>query len=223
MMLSSPAEKTIQRFRDKPLEFKPGERFAYSNSGYVLLGYIVEKAAGTSYEQYVQKVIFKPLGMKDSGYDHFERILPHRATGYTREGGTWQNSDYIDMTVPGGAGALYSTVEDFFLWYQCWRERKILSAPSWEAMTMPGKENYGFGIGVSEGFGHKMLQHSGGINGFVTDMRWFPEADLFIAVFANSDSAHPAVVANFLAAIMLDQSVTLSKESKAIKPEKVSH
>jgi CubicO group peptidase (beta-lactamase class C family) len=223
MMLSSPAEKTIQRFRDKSLEFKPGERFAYSNSGYVLLGYIVEKASGMSYEKYVQEVIFKPLGMKDSGYDHFERILPHRATGYTRRDDDWRNSAYIDMTVPNGAGALYSTVEDFFLWYQCWREQKILSAPSWEVMTTPGKGNYGFGIGVSESFGHKMLHHSGGINGFATDMRWFPDADLFIAAFANSDSAHPAVVANFLAAIMFEQPVTLSKESNAVKPKDVSH
>ena len=155
MMLSSPAEKTIQRFRDKPVEFKPGERFAYSNSGYVLLGYIVEKASGKSYEQYVQEVIFKPLGMKDSGYDHFERILPHRATGYTRHDDAWRNSAYIDMTVPNGAGALYSTVADFFLWYKCWRERKILSASSWEAMTTPGKGNYGFGISISKHSGIK--------------------------------------------------------------------
>ena len=217
MMLSSPAEKTIERFRDKPLEFKPGERFAYCNSGYILLGYIVEKVSGKSYEQCVQEVIFKPLGMKDSGYDHFERILPHRATGYTRHDDAWSNSAYIDMTVPNGAGGLYSTVEDFFLWYQCWRERKILSASSWEAMTTPGKANYGFGISISEAFGNKMLEHTGGINGFATDMKWFPDADLFIAAFANSDSAHPAVVANFLAAIMFEQPVTLPKESKAIK------
>jgi CubicO group peptidase (beta-lactamase class C family) len=92
MMLSSPPEKTIQRFRDKPLGFEPGKRFAYSNSGYILLGYIVEKAAGQSYEQFVEEIIFKPLGMEGSGYDHFETILPHRAAGYSRKGDTWVNS-----------------------------------------------------------------------------------------------------------------------------------
>ena len=217
MILSSPPEKTIKRFRDKPLEFKPGERFAYSNSGYVLLGYIVEKAAGRSYEEYLQECIFKPLGMQDSGYDHFERILAHRATGYSREGDHSVNSSYIDMTVPHGAGALYSTVEDFFRWYQCWREHKILSMPSWKAMTTPEKGNYGFGISISERFGQKLLEHDGGINGFATSMKWFPEADLFIAAFANSDTAHPGAIANNLAAIMFEKPLALPKERKAIK------
>jgi CubicO group peptidase (beta-lactamase class C family) len=217
IMLSSSPEDTIQRFRDKPLEFKPGERFAYSNSGYILLGYIVEKASGKSYEEFVQEVIFKPLGMEDSGYDHFERILPHRATGYSRDGDQWVNSAYIDMSVPHAAGALYSTAEDFFRWYQCWRESKLLSASSWKAMTTPEKGDYGFGIGVSERFGQKVFEHGGGINGFATFMEWFPDADLFIAAFANSDSANNAEVARNLAAIMFDRPVTLPKERKAIK------
>jgi CubicO group peptidase (beta-lactamase class C family) len=220
MMLSSPPEKTIQRFRDKPLEFKPGERFVYSNSGYILLGYIVEKASGKSYEEYIEECIFKPLGMQDSGYDHFERILPHRATGYSREGDHWVNSSYIDMTVPHGAGALYSTMEDFFRWYQCWREHKILSASSWTAMMTPGKWNYGFGMSVSEHFrqtAQRVFEHGGGINGFATSMKWFPDADLFVAAFANSDSARTGEVAENLAAIMLDMPVTLPKERKVIK------
>jgi CubicO group peptidase (beta-lactamase class C family) len=222
MMLSSPPEKTIQRFRDKPLDFQPGERFAYSNSGYILLGYIVEKASGERYEQYVKEAIFIPLGMEDSGYDHFETILPHRATGYSRSGDTWVNSAYIDMTVPHGAGALYSTVQDFFRWYQCWREQKILSVLSWRAMTTPEKGNYGFGISVSEHFKQttqKVFEHGGGINGFATSMKWFPDADLFVAAFANSDSARAGEVAENLAAIMFDMPVTLPKERKAIKLE----
>jgi len=211
MMLSSPPDRTIQRFRDKPLDFKPGERFAYSNSGYVLLGYIIERVSGQTYEDYLQQVILQPLGMRDTGYDHFERILPHRAAGYTRDGDHWVNSAYIDMTIPHAAGALYSTVEDFFRWYQCWRDRKILSEASWKAMTTPGKMNYGFGIFVSEHFREKaqrVYEHGGGINGFATSMKWFPEADLCVAVFANSDSARVGFVAENLAAIMLDLPVT---------------
>jgi CubicO group peptidase (beta-lactamase class C family) len=220
MMLSSPPEKTIQRFRDKPLEFEPGERFAYSNSGYILLGCIVERASGESYEQYVKGAIFKPLGMEDSGYDRFETILPHRAAGYSRKSDAWVNSAYVDMTIPHGAGALYSTVQDFFRWYQCWRERKILSPASWTAMTTPGKWNYGFGMSVSEHFRkttQKVFEHGGGINGFATSMKWFPDADLFVAAFANSDSARPGEVAENLAAIMFDLPVTLPKERKATK------
>jgi len=88
----------MQSLRGQTLEFEPGERFAYSNSGYVLLGCIVEKASGRSYEQFMQEFVLKPLGMKDSGCDHFQTILPHRATGYTPDGDTWVNSAYIDMT-----------------------------------------------------------------------------------------------------------------------------
>jgi CubicO group peptidase (beta-lactamase class C family) len=185
-----------------------------------LLGYIVEKASGKSYEDYVQEVIFRPLGMQDSGYDHFERILPHRATGYSKHGDQWVNSAYIDMTIPHAAGALYSTVEDFFRWYQCWREQKILSGPSWKAMTTPEKGNYGFGISLSEHFrqtAQKVFEHGGAINGFATYMKWFPEADLFVAAFGNSDSAHSGEVADNLAALMLDMPVTRPKERKAIK------
>ena len=220
MMLKSPVEKTIQRFESTPLEFKPGERFAYSNSGYILLGYILERVAGTNYEQYVTDTIFKPLGMEQSGYDHFETILPERAAGYSRSGSNWINAPYIDMSIPHAAGALYSSAEDFFRWYQCWRERKILSAASWKAMTTPGQGNYGFGIFVSEHFAgtpRKVLEHGGGINGFATSMKWFPDTDVFVAVFANLDSARPGLIAETLAKILFNMPV--KPESGGRKPE----
>ncbi len=215
MTLSSPPEKTIERFRDKPLGFEPGKRFAYSNSGYILLAYIVEKASGESYERYVAETIFKPLGMEGSGYDHFENVLPHRAAGYSRRGDTWVNSAYIDMSIPYGAGGLYSTVEDFFRWYQCWRERKILSASSWVAMTTASEWNYGFGTWISEHFRRttqKVFEHGGHVSGFATSMKWLPDADLFVVALANWDSAHTGEVAENLAAIMLDMPVTFPKK-----------
>jgi len=205
MTLAYPPEKMMRSLRDKPLEFEPGERFAYCNSGYVILGYIVEKASGQSYEQFLQQFVFRPLGMKDSGCDHFETVLPHRATGYTPDGATWVNSAYVDLTIPHGDGALYSTVEDFFRWYQCWREQKLVSADSWKAMTTPVKENYGFGIAVVEQFGQKELAHDGRVNGFVASMRWLPSSDIFVAAFANSDAAHSGDVADNLVALLLDQ------------------
>jgi CubicO group peptidase (beta-lactamase class C family) len=154
--------------------FKPGKRFTYSNSGYFLLSSIIEKAAGLSYEQFLRQFIFKPLDMKDSGCDHFETILLHRATGYTPDGTNWVNAAYTDTTYPQGDGALHSTAEDFFRWYQCLREHKLVSAESWKTMTTPVKENYGFGIAVVERFGQEMLAHDGRCNGFVSSMRWFP-------------------------------------------------
>ncbi len=203
VMLPWPPEKMMALLRDKPLEFEPGERFAYSNSGYFLLSSIIEKAAGRSYEQFLEQFIFQPLGMKDSGCWHFATILPHRAAGYSRDGDAWVNAAYTDTTFPQGDGALYSTVEDFFRWYQCLREHKLVSLDSWKAMTTPVKENYGFGIAVVERFGQQMLAHDGRCNGFTSSMRWFPAADIFVAAFANTDSAHSGEVADNLAALLL--------------------
>jgi CubicO group peptidase (beta-lactamase class C family) len=109
-------EKLVARFRDKPLEFQPGEKWNYSNSGYVLLGYLIEKISGQTYEQFVQQNIFTPLGMKDSGYDSNRAVMQHRATGYTPSEYGPVNAGYIDMSIPFSAGALYSTTEDLLKW-----------------------------------------------------------------------------------------------------------
>ena len=217
VMLPWPPEKMMDRLRDVPLEFEPGERFAYSNSGYFLLSCIVAEAAGRSYEQFLAQSIFNPLGMTNSGCDHFTTILPHRAAGYTRDGDTWVNAAYTDLTYPQGDGALYSTVEDFFRWYQCWREHKLVSPDSWKAMTTPAKESYGFGIAVVKQFGQQELAHDGRCSGFTSSMRWFPAADVFVAAFANSDSAHPDEVADNLAALLLGQPLRRPKEKTSIQ------
>jgi CubicO group peptidase (beta-lactamase class C family) len=219
MMLPSPPEKMMSRLRDKPLEFVPGEQFAYSNSGYILLGYIVEKASGQNYEQFVQQFIFQPLGMKDSGCDRFETILSHRATGYTLHGDTWVNSAYVDRTFPQGDGTLYSSVEDFFRWYQCWREHKLVSAESWNAMVTPAKDNCGLGIFVAQQFDQKLLWHDGRDPGFVTAMCWLPSSDIFVAAFPNSDSAHSGEVADNLAALLLDKPLLRPKEQASLRRE----
>ena len=99
----------VKQFRDKPLDFQPGEKMSYSNSGYVLLGYLIEKISGESYEKFVQDNIFTPLGMKDSGYDSNSAIIPHRAAGYSPGPDGPVNAGYVNMTVPLSAGGLYST------------------------------------------------------------------------------------------------------------------
>src|SRR6516164_7420559 len=106
------AAELVARFRDKPLDFQPGEKWSYSNSGYVLLGYLIEKISGESYDKFVRENIFTPLGMKDSGYDSNSAIIPHRASGYVSKGDHFEHAGFINMTVPHGAGALYSTSED---------------------------------------------------------------------------------------------------------------
>lgn len=113
----SPAE-LVKLFADSTLQFKPGEKFAYTNSGYMLLGYIIEKVTGKSYEQVLQENIFTPLKMNNTGYDHSKALLKNRARGYEKNGRLYVNANSIDMSVPYAAGALYSTVEDLYLWDQ---------------------------------------------------------------------------------------------------------
>ena len=116
--IATTPDKLVARFRDRPLEFQPGENWKYSNSGYVLLGYLIEKISQESYSQFVQENIFNPLGMKDSGYDSNSAIVPHRASGYTASDKGLGNAGYIDMSIPFSAGSLYSTTEDLLRWEQ---------------------------------------------------------------------------------------------------------
>src|SRR6266478_3662313 len=124
--IPSPAEKTVARFRDKPLEFEPGEKWSYSNSGYVLLGYLIERISGDRYEKFVRENIFTPLGMKDSGYDSNSAVIPHRAAGYVFRNNVFENAGFVHMSVPQGAGALYSTTEDLLKWEEGLFGSKVL-------------------------------------------------------------------------------------------------
>ena len=115
--LPTTATQIMARFRDKPLEFRPGEKFKYCNSGYVVLTAVVEKVAGMSYEKFLQDQILTPMGLKDTGYDSASHVIHHRATGYLLNADNQvENSGFVDMTVPQGAGALYSTTEDLLKW-----------------------------------------------------------------------------------------------------------
>ncbi len=142
-------EKLVARFRDKPLEFEPGTKWNYSNSGYVLLGYLLEKISGQKYSEFVQQNIFTPLGMKDSGYDSNSAVIARRAAGYSRSPNGPVNAGYVDMTIPFSAGALYSTTEDLLRWEQGLFGGKVLTAASLAKMTTPFKQDYAFGLGVS--------------------------------------------------------------------------
>lgn len=212
----------VDRFRDKPLDFQPGEKWSYSNSGYVLLGYLLEKISGQTYADFVTQNIFKPLGMKDSGYDSNSAIIPHRATGYTPGPNGPVNSGYIDMSVPFSAGALYSTTHDLLLWEQALYGGKVLSAASLKKMTTPYKENYGCGLMIHNEKGHLQYEHGGGIEGFNTEMAYYPGDKLAVIVLANLNGGAPGDIVGKLAAASHGEKVVLQSERKEIKvPQKV--
>ncbi|MEL6650054.1 MAG: serine hydrolase domain-containing protein, partial [Bacteroidota bacterium] len=171
-------EALVATFADSALEFTPGERFAYSNSGYALLGYIIEQVGGQSYEEAMQQRIFEPLGMKNSGYAHNQPIIKKRASGYNQNAGQFTNANHIEMTVPYAAGGLYSTVGDLHLWDQALYGEKLLPAKYRDMMFAEQIEvrggHYGYGWDINKmGLGKTdqllpIISHGGGINGFNT-------------------------------------------------------
>jgi CubicO group peptidase (beta-lactamase class C family) len=214
---STPAE-LVARFRDKPLEFAPGEKWAYNNSGYVLLGYLLEKITGQPYEEFLTENIFKPLGMTDSGYDSNSAIIPRRAEGYVAAKGGFQHAGYINMTVPFSAGALYSTTLDLLKWQQGLYGGKVLQPASLAKMTTPFKNDYAFGLVVdTPPSGHKRFSHGGGIEGFNTELEYYPDDKLTLVILGNANGATPpAEIAHSLATFALGQTVTLPGERKEI-------
>jgi CubicO group peptidase (beta-lactamase class C family) len=213
---STTPEQLVARFRDKPLDFQPGDKMSYSNSGYVLLGYLIEKISGESYEKFVQENIFTPLGMKDSGYDSNSAIILHRSAGYAPGPNGPINAGFINMTVPLSAGALYSTTEDLLRWEQGFFGGKVLSPSSLQKMTTPFKNDYAFGLQVHTVNGRKLIDHGGGIEGFNTMLAYYPEEKLAVIVLGNLNGLAPQEIASKLAAVVHGEKVVMPSEHKEI-------
>jgi D-alanyl-D-alanine carboxypeptidase len=201
-------EELIKLTRDKPLDFEPGSKYAYDNSGYILLGAVVEKVSGQHYADYVQQHIFGPLGMIGSGYDDAERIITGRASGYERgPDATWRNAKFLDMTVPFAAGSLYSTVDDLLAWDQALYAARPLEPDSLKAMFTDYGHKYGFGFVVDQKWGQDRIWHNGGINGFSASFQRYPKGR--VTAIALSNEVTPAVdkVAADLAGLCLGAGV----------------
>jgi len=203
-------EQLVARFRDRPLNFQPGDRWEYSNSGYVLLGYLIEKISGQSYRDFVQENIFTPLAMNDSGYDSNSAVIPRRASGYAPSANGLANARYIDMSIPFSAGGLYSTTGDLLRWEQGLFGGKVISAASLGRMTTPFKDNYAFGLAVRTLNGQKVIDHNGGIEGFNTEMAYYPDDKLTVIVLGNLNGGAPGEIASKLASVAHGETVLLS-------------
>jgi CubicO group peptidase (beta-lactamase class C family) len=207
--LVTPAE-LISRFKDLPLDFAPGSKWRYSNSGYSLLGYIIEKVSGQSYESFLKENIFDRLDMRDSGYDHAAALVKNRASGYA-ERPTLANAEFLDMSIPYSAGSLYSTVEDLYRWDRALYTDKALSEKSRQRMFTPlvkttnGVLSYGYGWMIGTENGRKVIQHGGGINGFVTVILRYPDQDACVIVLSNIPSPRFGPIGLRLAVMLLDQ------------------
>jgi CubicO group peptidase (beta-lactamase class C family) len=188
----------IARLRDVPLRFQPGTQARYSNSGYVLLGMIIEKASATSYESFLRAAIFDPLGMHDTGVDSNSLILPHRSSGYRPDGARLVPADYIDMSVPFAAGDLYSTTHDLERWVEGFFGGRILGPQSMSRMLASYKGSFGLGLVISKADGFPLVSHTGAIQGFTSELRYYPEQHLSVIVLSNSEDRATLEVSRLL-------------------------
>jgi CubicO group peptidase (beta-lactamase class C family) len=213
---NTPVVDVVARTRDKPLEFVPGERMNYSNSGYVLLGYLIEKISGQSYAQFVTENIFTPLGMKDSGYDSNEAVIARRASGYTPGPNGPVHAGFIHMSIPHAAGALYSTAEDLLRWEQGLFGGRILSAVSVRKMTTPFKNDYALGVVVTTVDGRPRIFHGGAIEGFNTSLVYYPESKVVVLALANLNGPAADQMTAQLGKSAHGEAVVLTSERKEI-------
>ena len=186
-------QEMIDSVRDKPLDFSHGSQFKYNNTGYILLGMLIEKVSGRSYERFVQENIFDRVGMKDSGFDEQHKIIPRRARGYSLARGSLQNADFLDTTSAWSAGGFYTTVNDLIVWNEALAHQKLLNADSTQRMLSVYSEtvlqgmHYGYAVVLAERFGHKLQYHGGGITGFQSVLQRYPDVGLVIAILSNVD------------------------------------
>jgi CubicO group peptidase (beta-lactamase class C family) len=211
----------VKRFSDLPLDFEPGTKFSYSNSGYFLLGAIVEKVTGKPYAEVLQTAILTPAQLKDTGYDMPGPIIPKRASAYEKTENQYVNAPYLDMTIPYSAGSLYSTVEDLYLWDQFLYTDKLLSASSKKALFTPFLSNYAYGWTVSNAkVGQRkdsvgLISHGGGINGFNTLLTRIPKDKNLVVLLNNTGGTKLGAMQANILNILYDQPVEKPKKSIA--------
>ena len=204
-------EEIIRERCSGDLEFVPAAEFRYSNSNYVILGGIIEAVTGTPYENALRARIFDPLHMGDTGYDRDDRIIPHRARGYEPAPEGYRNARYIDMSVPHGAGALYSTVRDLYRWDRALYGDGILPQEYRSLMFTPNKGGYGYGWGIRSipigdaGDSIQVVRHSGGINGFVSDIVRVPERRQVVVLLSNTVDSKLTDLTSAIVNILYDQ------------------
>jgi len=213
-------DEIIELFSNRDLEFDPGEMFKYSNSGYLLLTKIIEVVSGQSYEEYLNKNIFIPLNMDNSGLDDYFTVVPNKAEGYIFWDGNYQYDEYVSMSIPLGAGGLYSSIEDLYIWDRALYGNEILRENAMDLMLSRSilldssdmSKYYGYGWFISEVDGKVKYSHSGGIEGFVSYIARYPDVDMTIIILSNNILSHMGNLQRSIFAIMTDKSYELPVE-----------
>ena len=211
-------EQMMALFKDKSLDFSPGTAWNYSNSGYSLLGYIIEAVTKISYEEAVRQYIFTPLGMTHSGFDFTHLKSPDKTTGYAILDDKFANkAPIVDSTVSFSAGAIYSTTGDLYRWHEALQQNTILSKEQQEKAFTPVKKNYGYGWSIDSIEGKRRVGHGGGIPGYITNESRVPEDDIDIVLLSNASDRSLDKITSDIYAILYNKSYELPNTRVAIQ------
>ncbi|MFT3825445.1 MAG: serine hydrolase domain-containing protein [Chitinophagaceae bacterium] len=190
-------------------DFSPGTDWAYCNAGYFLLGLIIEKTSGMSYEQFLQQNILDPLGMTNTKVDYRDSIVAKRAHGYYRDNNSVVNSRHFSPYTTYSAGEMLSTVEDMYKWATALKTEKLLSAASKKQMMTAYKGKYGYGFFVDSLMQHPQVAHGGGDFAFLSNLAMYPQDDLNIIIMTNTGYSDPWTTTNAVALMMFGRDIEL--------------
>ena len=197
----------IDFFKNEPIDFVPGEKFKYNNSGYIILGYIIEKVSGLTYASFIEEEIFKRLNMTDSQYASHREVIQGRASGYHNRDG-YINSREISFTLPYSSGSLMSTVDDMYKWQEAIKNNILISKDAsgkvFSNYTLTNGEpiNYGYGWHIKELNGFSSREHGGSIFGFKSMGVYLPESDIYVIGLNNCDCNSPTKVTRKIAELV---------------------
>jgi CubicO group peptidase (beta-lactamase class C family) len=214
-------QATVKKFG---LDFSPGSDWHYSNKGYHLLGFIIEKVTGMTYYESVRKYIFKPLKMNSSGFDFSHLISNEKATGYWSypDNTMTKSADIVDSNASFAAGSIYSTVGDLYKWHQGLQHFKIVSEALLEKAYTPHKNNYGFGLFIDSSFNKRVISHSGDIFGFKSDIERVPANGVCIVLLSNVEEPDLVFISKKILAIIYRELYDLPAKNKIkLDPEKL--
>jgi D-alanyl-D-alanine carboxypeptidase len=206
-----PPDTLVMTTAGDSLEFAPGSAWNYNNTGYLLLGMLLERVTGRPYETLLAERLFRPVGLTETRYCHTDPLVKWRAAGYYRDDDGFHNAPWLSMTQPFSAGSLCSTARDLVRWNQALHGGRVVSARSYAAMTtaeggaLKAPIRYGFGLIADTLAGHPMVTHGGSIHGFMAANAWFPTQALSVTILANAMTSKPDALMRTLARIVVEE------------------
>jgi len=198
----------IDFFKNEPMNFIPGQAYKYNNSGYIILGYIIEKISGITYAEFVDKNIFKKISMSSSLYGNKTTVIKNRAYGYQKRG-AYKNAMYISLNLPYAAGSIMSTVDDLLKWQQAISNNTLLKLETIKkafknyTLTNGTKINYGYGWNINNINGTPTIEHGGSIFGFKSMGVYIPSEDVYVIILSNCDCNSPTTTTLKIAALTI--------------------